>query len=112
MSNDKSGELGFSIMVSSPEKARKGFTGHSAASSNLVGSDGLTAPQRDPLRHVGAIEIADTVVADLAVACEPLEALERLGERDRAAPMQQVEVDPVGTEPFEAALARCDHPSA
>src|SRR3984893_6244630 len=52
------------------------------------------------------------MMADLAVALETLEAFQGLGERDRAAPMQQIEVDPVGGEPFEAALAGGDHTGA
>ena len=48
------------------------------------------------LVHVAGIEVAHAPVADLAVLLESLERLHRLGQRVRAAPVQQVEVEPVG----------------
>jgi hypothetical protein len=51
-------------------------------------------------------------VADLAVALEPLETLHRLGQRNGAAPVQQVQVDHVGRQPGERALASRHDPVA
>ena len=47
-------------------------------------------------------------MADLAGARQRLEARDRLGKRDAARPMQEVEVEPVGPEPAQAALAGLD----
>jgi hypothetical protein len=47
-------------------------------------------------------------MADLAIALQPREARQRVGERHRAAPVQEIKVDPVGLEPLEAALASLD----
>src|SRR5271166_3870693 len=79
---------------------------------HLIGRNGAAALQSLPFRHVRAVEIADPVMADLTVALEPLKALQGLGERHRAAPMQQVKIDPVGGEPLEAALAGGDDTGA
>ena len=46
--------------------------------------------------------------ADLAAALQLLKAGQRLGERNRAAPVQEIKVDPVSGEAPEAALA-CGH---
>jgi hypothetical protein len=75
---------------------------------HLVGGASRARLKRQKLLHVGAIEVAHAPVADLAVALEPLEALDRLGERKPAAPMQQVEVDHVARQPGERALAGGD----
>ena len=47
-------------------------------------------------------------MADLAVALQALERGHRLGQGMGAAPVQQVEVEPVGAEPPQAALAGGD----
>ena len=60
------------------------------------------------LRHLVGVEVADAPVADLAVAAQPLERRHGLRQRVRAAPVQQVEVEPVGAEPPQAALAGGD----
>src|SRR4051812_33560032 len=60
---------------------------------DLVTRDGFAAGQRDPLLHVLGAEVADAVMADFAVALQPLEPGKRVGERHRTAPMQQVQVD-------------------
>lgn len=75
---------------------------------DLVGRHTLAALDGHPLLHVVGVEIADAVIDDLAVAPESLEGLDRLGEGDRAAPVQQVDVDPIGLEPLQAALAGLD----
>src|SRR5207237_4096893 len=55
-------------------------------------------------------EIADAVMADLAVALQPGKARQRLGQWNRAAPMQQIKIDAVGPEPLQATLACFDDP--
>jgi hypothetical protein len=79
---------------------------------HLIGGDRVAAGERRPFLDVAAVEIADPVTADLAVALETQEPLQRLDKRDRAAPMQKVKVDPVGAEPLQAALAGLDDAGA
>src|SRR5215471_932332 len=79
---------------------------------NLICGNGLAARQSRPFCHIGAIEIADPVVTDLAVALQLQKALEGLGEGNGTAPVQQVKIDAVGGEPLQAALARSNHPAA
>jgi hypothetical protein len=61
---------------------------------------------RKELVHVRDVEVADTPSADPAPIAQVLERLDRLFERDIAAPVQQVAVEVVETEPLEASLAR------
>ena len=75
---------------------------------DLVRGHRRAAAQPCPFFHVGTVEIADPVVADLAVALQLVERGERFGERVRAAPVQEVKIDAVGLEAFEAALASLD----
>ena len=57
------------------------------------------------LFHVGCIEIAHSERGNLARALELGEDLQCCGERDRAAPVQQVQVNGVHSETPQAALA-------
>jgi hypothetical protein len=85
---------------------------HHGISSNsgprLVRRDLVAAGKLDPLLHVVHIEIADPVMADLAVAQQPPKAGERISQGHRAAPVQEVEIDVVGLEPLQTALAGFD----
>ena len=91
----------------------------SAATSLPVNADFQNGYADDPEDVAANVRLCvATGVAGLSIedntgrAREPLEAFERLGERDRAPPMEQIEVDPVGAQPFETAFARRDHPGA
>jgi len=64
------------------------------------------------LLEVRDVEVADAPGADLPVALEPLERLDRRLERDRAAPVEEVDVEPIGPQPRERALARRDRTAA
>ena len=46
--------------------------------------------------HVGGVEIGDAPAHDLAVATQPLERVDRFGERNAAAPVQQIEIEAIG----------------
>src|SRR5262249_44734536 len=52
-----------------------------------------------------AIEVADAEVGDLAALTQAMERLERFAEPCPAAPMQQVEIDALDSQPLQAALA-------
>src|SRR5262245_35302444 len=60
---------------------------------------------RRQLLEVIDIEIADAPVADLARPFESFEGLDGFGQRVRTAPVQQVEVETVGLQAAQAALA-------
>jgi len=53
-------------------------------------------------------EIADAEIADCALVEQSLEAAKRLLEPWTSSPMQEIEIDAVGLEPPETALARGD----
>src|SRR5262249_34528607 len=72
---------------------------------DLVGGGGRAAGQRPQLLHVGGIEIADAVVADLAGLLEGNEALDPFRPPRATPPVRQIEMDGVGAERLEAALA-------
>ena len=57
------------------------------------------------LLHVGQIEVADAEVSDPAVMAQFREPFQRLLQRYRAAPMQQIQIDAVGPQATQAALA-------
>ena len=75
---------------------------------HLVGGDGAAARQGGRFFHLVGVEIADAIVEDLSGLLERGKCFERLRERLRAAPVQQIEVEAVGLEPLEAALAGRD----
>ncbi len=66
---------------------------------------GLTAcaAARDEFLHVVGVEIADAPAQDLARRDQPLHGLDRLGERNIAAPVQEIQVEPVGAQPSRLA---------
>ena len=74
---------------------------------HLVGA-GEVPIMRAPLLHVVEIEVAHAEIGDLAVLSEAMERLEGFRERHAAAPMQQIEIDPVDAHALEAALAGFD----
>ena len=61
------------------------------------------------LREVFDVEVADAGVADLLRAEQRVETRERLLERNVAAPVQEIQVDAIGSEPRETPLARRGH---
>jgi hypothetical protein len=63
---------------------------------------------RVEIHHVADVEIADAPMADLPGAGERVERLERLVERRAAAPVQEIEIEPVGAQAPEARLAGGD----
>ena len=65
--------------------------------------------KREQLFHVVDVEIGDAPANDLAVTPQPLECIHRFRKRYAAAPMQQIQVQPVGRETLQAALARRSH---
>ena len=72
---------------------------------DLVGGQRTPGRNRPPFAHVIDVEVGDAEVADLAGGLQCLEAGDGVGKRHVAAPMQQVQVDPVGAQAFQAALA-------
>jgi len=50
--------------------------------------------------QVVGVEVADPPIPDLAGLLQGLEGFDRLGQRMRAAPVQEIEVNSVGPEPF------------
>jgi len=75
---------------------------------HLVGGAGGSSRKRQQLVHVARIEIAHAPAPHLAVALQPLEGIDGVGDRDGARPVQEVEIEPVRPEPFERALAGGD----
>ncbi len=71
---------------------------------DLIGGAGAAARACQFL-HVGDIEVGDAPMADLAGRDQRLHRLHRLGEWHAAAPVQQIEVEPVGVQPLQALLA-------
>ena len=59
----------------------------------------------DKLFHVVAIKVADAPVPDLALGLQGFHRFDGLAERHRPAPVEQVQVEPVGAEPLQAGLA-------
>ena len=78
---------------------------------HLVGDAGLPACA-EQLVHVGRVKVADAPGRDLTGRTQRLHALYRLGQRDRAAPVQQVEIQPVGAQPPQAGLTGALKPAA
>ena len=54
------------------------------------------------------VEIGDAPAQDLARRAQPLERVDGFAERNAAAPMQEIEIEPIRAEPLEAALAGRD----
>ena len=77
---------------------------------DLVAGDAALAGNLPGLLQVGLVEVAHSPREDLPRLPEPLEGRERLLEGVRAAPVQEVAVQPVGTEAGERPLARRDRP--
>ena len=67
---------------------------------HLIGGDIAAAGHGEQFFHVVGIEVGDAPGADLAGCLQRFEGLDGFGKRIVAAPMQQVEVDAVGAEPF------------
>ncbi len=76
---------------------------------DLVRHARIAAGHREEVFHVVGIEVADAPVTDLARATQRLEPFDRLRERHRAAPVQQIQIEPFGLQPFQALLARGLH---
>jgi len=67
--------------------------------------DRAAAFGRPELLQVGNVEVADAPVPDLARADQRFKACQRLGQRNGATPVQEIEVDLVGPEALQAAIA-------
>ena len=65
---------------------------------DLVGRTGRTAAHAGQLLHVVEVEVADTPARDVPLRQQRLEAGQRFGQRMRAAPVQQEEVDAIQPE--------------
>src|SRR5262245_24467169 len=74
----------------------------------LVRLNAGTVREFPGLDHVRRIEVAHPEGADLAGLLELREGSQRLGKRDRPAPMQQIKVDGLHAKTAEAALAGGD----
>lgn len=48
-------------------------------------------------------------MADLPLGFQPLEARNRFGKRDIAAPVQEIQIKHIGFQPFQAALGSGNH---
>jgi hypothetical protein len=68
---------------------------------HLVAGDSAFAGDAHGFVEVGYVEIANAPRADFSVALKPLEARDRLLQRMRTAPVQQVAVEPLGLQPRE-----------
>ena len=79
---------------------------------HLVAGALRAARQPHQFLHVAGVEVRHTPVADLPRGPQRLECLHCLGQRMAATPVQQIEVDPVGTQPLQTALARRRHACA
>src|SRR5271163_1299832 len=73
---------------------------------HLIAGETPFTGYRQNLVEVADVEIADAPAEDLAVAAQLFESRDRLGERMRAAPMQQVAIQPVCAQACERAFAR------
>ena len=72
---------------------------------NLIRGALVAVREREELDHVGGIEVAHAPVADLTLRLELFEAVDDLFEVFAAAPVEQVHVDVIGVQPFQAAIA-------
>ena len=72
---------------------------------HLVGGALVAAWNTEQFLHVRGIEIRYAPVADFAFLFQRLERRDRLGQGIRAAPVQQIEIDPIGVQPFQTARA-------
>src|SRR5260370_38865091 len=79
---------------------------------HLIAGDASFAGDVAGVFEVGHVEVAHTPGEDLACALELVEAGEGLLQRIRAAPMQEVAVEPVGAETGERILAGRDGAAA
>src|SRR5258708_22531048 len=70
-----------------------------------LGGGARAAGAPPQLRHVGGIEIAHPVTADLAVTLQRLEGGDGVGKRYVASPVQQVDIDAISGEALQAPLA-------
>ncbi len=71
----------------------------------LIGGAVPAVRNSEKLFHVVRVEIGDAPVADLAVPLQSFESRHGFFEWVLSAPVQQIEIDVVGAEPGEAALA-------
>ena len=72
---------------------------------DLVGLHVLPSTQRPQLLHVCNVEVADAVVADFAGLVQRDERFQRLRKRHVAAPVQQVQIQLIGSQAPQAPLA-------
>src|ERR1022692_5087785 len=64
--------------------------------------------QRKQLLHVGVVEIGNPPIAYEAIVAQRLECIDRLGEWNVPAPVQEVEIEAIDAKPLQAALACSD----
>src|SRR5690606_4373199 len=79
---------------------------------DLVDDAGAVGCNLGESGHVAGIEIADAPGTDLALRLKLLKSLDSFGERDAAAPVQQVEIERIYSQPAQAALAGRNGPCA
>src|SRR5262249_59839948 len=77
---------------------------------DLVADRAAVAGQAPCFLEVGDVEVADTPGQDLACAPQLLECRDRVLEGMPPAPVQEVRVQPIGSETSERPLARLDRP--
>ena len=75
---------------------------------DLVGGDFLPVSEAASFFHVRCVEVAHSERDDFAGEPKLRECLERFGERDRAAPVQQAQVNGVDAKPAQAPFAGGD----
>src|SRR5215208_4334155 len=71
---------------------------------HLIGCDRLAARKHDELFHVVGIEIADAPAAYFSGLDQRSKARDGFGKRHAAAPMQQIKIETIGLQPFQAAI--------
>ncbi len=76
---------------------------------HLVGRAVVAVRRTNDRCRASGVEVADTPLPDLAVLHQRLEGADGLLDRHRARPMQQIEIEAIGLEPFQAALAGRQH---
>lgn len=75
-------------------------------------SRAVRAASRRQLVHIRKVQVADAPSTDFARSFQPFHAADYLGEGNRAAPVQEVKVQPVGSQALKASFARPLQPAA
>jgi hypothetical protein len=72
---------------------------------HLIRCTALAAANGQQFFHVGDVEVRHTPTDDLAIASQTLERTNGFGERNPPAPVEQIQIEPIGIKTLQTSLA-------